>query len=255
MGAGKFAYPAPKGPRSRSRLRANPRPSPKALQSRRDWRGNPPEAVPAAGPGLLLRKDLEGTGPGESKAGLAGRLGQVHPKDTRRLREPHEDGDPSRNAPARILLPPSRGEAESDTGRTGEAGCVHGIHRTLDTDLSVSLPHAGRLGRLTPGPTQRFGRCPICRRWAELTLDHILPKKFGGNESPSNVRWICRSCNSIKGSRLLSDDQIRWYIAAQILARRLGVGVRPPGLGFVGPGLVLGKLLEFSLWRARPLDE
>lgn len=34
-----------------------------------------------------------------------------------------------------------------------------------------------------------------------LTGDHIGPKSLGGSNDPSNVRVLCRSCNSSRGNR------------------------------------------------------
>jgi 5-methylcytosine-specific restriction endonuclease McrA len=47
-------------------------------------------------------------------------------------------------------------------------------------------------------------RCQYCgekKSVAELTLDHILPRSRGGDNSPLNVVTACVPCNSRKGSR------------------------------------------------------
>lgn len=45
-------------------------------------------------------------------------------------------------------------------------------------------------------------RCQYCGRSDRpLTLDHILPKSRGGEESWENLITACRPCNSIKGDR------------------------------------------------------
>ena len=49
--------------------------------------------------------------------------------------------------------------------------------------------------------------CAYCGAEGELTIDHLLPKKFGGWNSADNTVWACRSCNSSKGAR----DVLVWW--------------------------------------------
>ena len=47
-------------------------------------------------------------------------------------------------------------------------------------------------------------RCQYCgekKRAGELTLDHILPRSRGGDNSPVNVVTACMACNNRKGDR------------------------------------------------------
>jgi 5-methylcytosine-specific restriction endonuclease McrA len=45
--------------------------------------------------------------------------------------------------------------------------------------------------------------CQICGELlgpdGDLTLDHIIPRRFGGDKSYENLRVACRPCNSSKG--------------------------------------------------------
>lgn len=44
------------------------------------------------------------------------------------------------------------------------------------------------------------GQCQICGETeGELHLDHIVPKRLGGDESDANLQILCRSCNLAKG--------------------------------------------------------
>lgn len=44
--------------------------------------------------------------------------------------------------------------------------------------------------------------CPDCgARTQDLTVDHIRPIARGGSHELTNLRVLCRSCNSRKGSR------------------------------------------------------
>ena len=45
-------------------------------------------------------------------------------------------------------------------------------------------------------------RCVICGTTDDLTLDHAHPWSLGGSDDESNLRTLCRSCNSSKGARI-----------------------------------------------------
>lgn len=54
-------------------------------------------------------------------------------------------------------------------------------------------------------------RCQYCgdkKTASELTLDHILPRSRGGDNSPMNVVTACVSCNNRKGSRTPSEARM-----------------------------------------------
>jgi len=44
--------------------------------------------------------------------------------------------------------------------------------------------------------------CVLCGATEDLTLDHIRPWSLGGPDTYSNLRVLCRSCNSSKGARV-----------------------------------------------------
>lgn len=46
--------------------------------------------------------------------------------------------------------------------------------------------------------------CPICaeKDSKKLSIDHILPVSRGGSHDISNLRILCKSCNSRKGNRI-----------------------------------------------------
>lgn len=48
-------------------------------------------------------------------------------------------------------------------------------------------------------------RCAYCGTLAKLTVDHVIPVSRGGKDEPSNVVPACSSCNSSKGTKLLSE--------------------------------------------------
>jgi hypothetical protein len=55
---------------------------------------------------------------------------------------------------------------------------------------------------------QRAGRrCEYCRIHEDsepyaFHLEHVIPKKHGGGDDPSNLAWSCHSCNLAKGANL-----------------------------------------------------
>ena len=51
--------------------------------------------------------------------------------------------------------------------------------------------------------------CAYCGQNAALSLDHLLSRKRGGTDNPSNLVYACRSCNSSKGEK----DLIEWMLS------------------------------------------
>jgi 5-methylcytosine-specific restriction endonuclease McrA len=47
----------------------------------------------------------------------------------------------------------------------------------------------------------RDGCCQRCGTEERLTVDHIVPRVLGGDDSLSNLQVLCGSCNSSKGGR------------------------------------------------------
>ena len=57
------------------------------------------------------------------------------------------------------------------------------------------------------------GRCHYCGCQAPLHPDHVVPKRHGGTDHPSNIVGACRRCNGIKGAR--SADYFLEHMAAR----------------------------------------
>lgn len=54
--------------------------------------------------------------------------------------------------------------------------------------------------------------CYLCLRLLnsdQIALDHVIPLSRGGSHTADNLRVACRSCNSRKGTKLLSE--LPWY--------------------------------------------
>jgi len=49
--------------------------------------------------------------------------------------------------------------------------------------------------------------CCYCGSLNQLSIDHLIPKSKGGDESGDNAVWACRRCNSSKHDT----DLLEWY--------------------------------------------
>ena len=64
--------------------------------------------------------------------------------------------------------------------------------------------------RLIEESIQKFGviKCYYCDRSLHakhVTIDHILPRSYGGSWDQTNLVIACETCNKIKGNKLLPD--------------------------------------------------
>lgn len=48
--------------------------------------------------------------------------------------------------------------------------------------------------------------CNYCGVTEKLSLDHLLPKKYGGKDNAENLIFACKTCNSSKGKK----DLMEW---------------------------------------------
>jgi 5-methylcytosine-specific restriction endonuclease McrA len=51
--------------------------------------------------------------------------------------------------------------------------------------------------------------CVICGRKQDLAVDHILPVSRGGGDEMDNLQTMDRYCNSRKGARIISNEDLR----------------------------------------------
>ena len=78
------------------------------------------------------------------------------------------------------------------------------IHRT-------DQPHRTDLGKLPPPATHKdllygkqsgqCGGCMVMFHKRNLTLDHIVPRAYGGTDHIENLWLLCQACNSSKGKK------------------------------------------------------
>ncbi len=136
-----------------------------------------------------------------------------------------------RNHPAREVKPRAK---TKDIGRgemPQEAGVDigrkrHEPSRFCDQSklFEPSEPRAQRVSRATrvpiPAPLRREvwqrdqSRCVNCKSRHTLEIDHVIPVARGGNNTPENLRLLCRSCNQFAAIQAFG-------IAA--VTRRLGI--------------------------------
>lgn len=50
---------------------------------------------------------------------------------------------------------------------------------------------------------EKPNECIYCGQKTDLTVEHILPRCCGGEDTPDNVVMVCKSCNSSKGGKRL----------------------------------------------------
>ena len=50
---------------------------------------------------------------------------------------------------------------------------------------------------------EKKDECIFCGAKKDLTIDHLLPRCFNGPDDEKNVIWVCKRCNSSKGSKYL----------------------------------------------------
>jgi len=63
-----------------------------------------------------------------------------------------------------------------------------------------------RYGKVWKEVFERDEICVLCKSDKELTIDHIISAKMGGKSILSNLRVLCRSCNSKNNQRTLKND-------------------------------------------------
>jgi hypothetical protein len=228
---------------ARSRLRADSRIA-EALPCALDGRGGLPSAVSAKSPRVRLRASTQRPGTRSRSQGLPVGVGRL-PKDApRELRTRFEEGYSARASEIGPLAASPWSQAATDPGRGSSTGGVHGLHRPGASDNPAVLPDAGGSNGCGESLASREDRCTICGTTSDLTLDHILPQALGGPDSPENCRFLCRRCNSVKGPRIVSDDALRSYRVFERLVRRMGLSLKPPPLGCIGPAPILNRLVE-----------
>ena len=71
--------------------------------------------------------------------------------------------------------------------------------------------HGGRWQRLSLSARERDGwRCTTCGKAGRLEAHHVHPVHLGGDDSPSNLRTLCRTCHVDTHRRRPLVDRPEW---------------------------------------------
>jgi hypothetical protein len=63
--------------------------------------------------------------------------------------------------------------------------------------------------------------CNYCGATEKLSLDHIFPQKYGGQDNADNLVFACRTCNSSKGKKdLMEWMNLRGHFLPLMVIRR-----------------------------------
>ena len=95
-------------------------------------------------------------------------------------------------------------------------GTINMLQGTIDSPSVVKLRHHVK----RPLPELRLSRrsifardnytCQYCgQHYSYLTLDHIVPRRLGGQHTWDNLVAACPTCNHHKGGRTLEQAQMR----------------------------------------------
>lgn len=72
------------------------------------------------------------------------------------------------------------------------------------------------------------GICGICgepMKMKDTSVDHILPRSFGGNNTLENVRLTHRVCNTERGARI-EEGEIDWELVSDLLVTPVGQQIK-----------------------------
>ena len=107
------------------------------------------------------------------------------------------------------------GKAETIERRDGD--------RLRSVSCAIPVPSVVRLGFYIRVPQKRVllsrkniikrdeHRCQYCGKMdGSMTVDHIIPKIYGGKDSWENLVCACIKCNNLKGGRTLEQAKMRF---------------------------------------------
>jgi len=78
---------------------------------------------------------------------------------------------------------------------------------------------------------EKKDECIFCGTKTSLTMDHLLPRSLNGPDDEKNIIWVCKTCNSSKGSKRIYE---LWTIKKGLEGAKYDV-----------PRIAEGKYLKF----------
>ena len=109
---------------------------------------------------------------------------------------------------AAVLLVTDRAEPLSLSGGSEKVWQMRSPNRILDIPEHIRLLVSGsdRIWKTPPVNRREVLKrdrytCQYCGGQKQLTLDHVIPKSWGGQHSWDNVVTACSPCNTSKGAR------------------------------------------------------
>ena len=87
------------------------------------------------------------------------------------------------------------------TGAAQKKSCTRSCARKIQ-------PH--RIKGYRYGSKRPKGKCRICAKDQELTINHIVPRFVGGTDNPENLEVLCMPCNSAEYQRIVK-EAMRFY--------------------------------------------
>ena len=109
---------------------------------------------------------------------------------------------------AAVLLVTDRAEPLSLSGGTENVWQMRSPNRILNIPEHIRLLIGGsdRIWKMPPVNRREVLKrdrhtCQYCGSQKQLTLDHVIPKSWGGQHSWDNVVAACSPCNTNKGAR------------------------------------------------------
>ena len=58
--------------------------------------------------------------------------------------------------------------------------------------------------------------CICCGSENNLTFDHVIPASKGGVNSSTNGQILCKKCNTVKGSQILTVEELRKKVFSMV---------------------------------------
>lgn len=94
---------------------------------------------------------------------------------------------------------------------------IHGLTRDIDVPILPPMPRMTRRTKRTPKKPianevrvpmlvkravwlRDGGKCVYCGSGRALTVDHVIPRRMGGSNDPTNLVTACHEHNSLRGA-------------------------------------------------------